>query len=342
MISCLQSVKLTSFRFERMTAITRLLLGFLLLGLADSRAADKSLAQWAQPGAFEVAITNCDWNDTARTRAVPAKIYYPKFGLGPFPLIIFSHGLGGTKDGYEFLGRQWASHGYISVHLQHLGSDDGVWKNATQPSLAMRQAANFKNAVDRPQDVKFAIDQMLKINAGDGPLGQRIDTNRIGMAGHSFGAYTTLAAAGQTFGPQETSFADGRIRAAIAMSAPVPRNPPVNHYRQIAIPILHMTGTEDNSPIGDTAAAERRVPFDRIPATNQFFVNFIGGDHMIFSDRPPLLVNSERNKNFRKLILLSSTAFWDAFLKDNADAKIFLKQDGLEKQLGASARYEKK
>ena len=39
-------------------------------------------------------------------------------------MIVFSHGLGGTRDGYEYLGRHWASYGYVSVHLQHKGSDD--------------------------------------------------------------------------------------------------------------------------------------------------------------------------------------------------------------------------
>src|ERR1043166_7563974 len=75
----------------------------------------------------EVATAKFDWLDTKRERTVPVKIYYPSTGNGPFPIIIFSHGLGGSRDGYEYLGRYWTSHGYVSVHVQHIGSDDAVW-----------------------------------------------------------------------------------------------------------------------------------------------------------------------------------------------------------------------
>src|SRR3954469_17976311 len=49
-----------------------------------------------------------DWHDAARNRDVPAKIHFPSDSTGPFPVIIFSHGLGGTREGYEYLARQWA------------------------------------------------------------------------------------------------------------------------------------------------------------------------------------------------------------------------------------------
>src|ERR1700744_4715141 len=76
-----------------------------------------------------VAIVRYDWFDARRQRAVPVKIYYPRTGAGPFPVIIFSHGLGGSREGYEYLGQYWAAHGYVSVHVQHPGSDDGLWRN---------------------------------------------------------------------------------------------------------------------------------------------------------------------------------------------------------------------
>src|SRR5437879_2469655 len=77
-------------------------------------------------GPHEVAATKFDWKDDRRSREVPVKVYAPRSDKGPFPVIVFSHGLGGTRDGYEYLGRHWASHGYVCVHLQHHGSDDSV------------------------------------------------------------------------------------------------------------------------------------------------------------------------------------------------------------------------
>src|ERR1700722_18408724 len=84
-------------------------------------------AVWAET-TNEVDFVRHEWRDAKRERTVPVKIYFPKTGEGPFPVIIFSHGLGGSREGYEYLGRYWASHGYVSVHLQHAGSDSAVWR----------------------------------------------------------------------------------------------------------------------------------------------------------------------------------------------------------------------
>jgi hypothetical protein len=65
------------------------------------------------------------WHDATRNRDVPAKIYYPTTAPSKLPVIIFSHGLGGSRTGYSYLGKFWASHGYVSVHLTHVGSAHG-------------------------------------------------------------------------------------------------------------------------------------------------------------------------------------------------------------------------
>ena len=109
-------------------------------------------ADYASPGTFDVATVKLDWHDDARDRDVPVKIYYPKSGDGPFPVVLFSHGLGGTRDTYEYLGRRWASHGYVCVHLQHLGSDSAVWQDvaAGERMAELRKAAtNPRNALPR-------------------------------------------------------------------------------------------------------------------------------------------------------------------------------------------------
>ncbi len=198
----------------------------LLYPAANALAEKPAAAYTSHPGGYAVETATYDWTDKSRHREAPAKIYFPKTGRGPFPIIIFSHGLGGSRDGYEYLGRHWAGCGYVSVHLQHKGSDTAVWKGQARPMEAMRDSiADPQNAVNRLLDVRFAIDQMEKMNRAEGPLKGRLDLSRIGMAGHSFGAWTTLAAIGETAvqpGGREPSLADPRIKAAIAMSAPAP------------------------------------------------------------------------------------------------------------------------
>ena len=281
-----------------------------------------------------VEVFRADWLDAKRSRAVPVKIYYPPTGAGPFPVIIFSHGLGGSREGYEFLGRYWAAHGYVSVHLQHLGSDASVWQDKPVIELksSLRQAAaNSENAANRPLDVSFAIDRLEKLNQESSPLKNRLDLARLGVAGHSFGAFTTLAVAGQVFvtpGGREISYADPRVKAAVAMSAPVPANKQTfdQAFGKIKIPVLHMTGTKDYSPIGETRPEERRVSFDHIHGADQFLLTLNGGDHSVFGG-VSRLVSAEKEDQFKQLICESSTTFWDAYLKGDGKAKAWLTDD---------------
>jgi predicted dienelactone hydrolase len=332
------------------TGIPISLLFAMLVCLQDASAETDPVSQkYKAAGSYEVEVTTFDWQDTKRDRNVPAKIYSPKSGNGPFPVIIFSHGLGGTRDGYKYLGRHWASHGYVSVHLQHIGSDDTVWKGAEQGERmqSMRRAIlNPQNSINRPLDASFAIDQMEKLNRESGPFKGRLDLNRIGVAGHSFGAYTTLAGAGEVFvGPlvDGKTLRDPRVKAAIPMSSPVPRdkNQLDKAFGSIAIPCLHMTGTKDMSMINETQPAERRMPYDHIQLADQYLITFQGGDHMIFSGRGRM-AGGEKDARFQEFIRASSTAFWDAYLKNDAKAKAWLKDGGFEKALGQDGVFEKK
>lgn len=276
-----------------------------------------------------VAILREDWFDAKRNRSVPVKVYSPAPGNGPFPVILFSHGLGGTREGYEYLGQFWAGHGYVAVHLQHAGSDDGVWKNAGigKRMSAMQSAAkNPRNAMERVQDVSFVLDQLEPRCRTNAVWSARLDLKRVGVAGHSFGAHTTLAVAGAAY----SSFGLGsgreaRVLAAIPMSAPAPANKSRldEAFVGVKIPCLHMTGTQDNSPIGETKAAERRLPFDHCRNSDQFLITFTGGDHAIFGGRERRL-DGGKDAEFQRLICLSSLAFWDAYLRNDAQAKQWL------------------
>jgi predicted dienelactone hydrolase len=115
---------------------------------------------YEEPGKSEVEVIRLTLHDAARDRDVPLKAYLPKADQdqgsakpAAVPVIIFSHGLGGSCEGYEYLGRFWASHGYASIHLQHLGSDSALLKEP-QPMAALREAiAEPKNSINRPLDL---------------------------------------------------------------------------------------------------------------------------------------------------------------------------------------------
>ncbi len=304
---------------------------------------------------LEVEVLKLEWQDKARNRVVPVKLYFPKTGSGPFPVIVFSHGLGGSREGYEYLGRHWAGCGYVSVHLTHMGSDDSLWKNvpaAERGNALKKGAANLQSALERPPDVQFALDEITRMNVNESsPLKSRLDLKALAVAGHSFGGYTTLALAGQTFMLpffQSKRYEEPRIKAAIQMSAPAPtiRRDLDGSYATIKIPVMHMTGTKDFLELlPQTTAADRRIPYDHMSQAETCLVNFVNGDHFIFSGRVGLPGAAERKAQdalFQKLICASTTAFWDAYLKGNAAAKKWLLEGGCEKLLGKEASFEHK
>ena len=323
-----------------------------LCAISEKKTAAASLeSRYRNSGPHEVLTLSEEWHDTDRDREVPVKIYYPKRDDGkPSPIIVFSHGLGGSRDGYAHLGNHWASHGYVSVHLQHRGSDDSVWKDVPRQERmqAMKSAANLRASLDRPADVTFAIDQLEERNATDGPLRGLLDLNRIGVSGHSFGARTTLMIAGQVFpmpGGREVSYRDSRVIAALPMSPMPPKNEAQHPiaFSKIDIPVMHMTGTRDKSMIdADRAPEERQLPYRLMEGPGQFLIVLNDGDHMVFSGRPRNFGNSENDAAYQELIRLSATAFWDAFLKKDQKAAKFLTDKGLGAVLGESALFNSK
>lgn len=335
---------------QRMTlsAVVFMLGAGLIASAAPSRP-PSSADVHARPGPFVTATATYNWHDNARDRDVPVKIYYPATNSTPCPVIIFSHGLGGSREGYEYLGRHWASYGYLSVHLTHIGSDTSVMTGTLRPYKSMQKAAaDIRNAIDRPRDVSFVIDQMTAMNTSDVTFKGRLAMDRVGVAGHSFGGYTALASAGQSFvvgGGQQQTPGDPRIKAAIAMSAPAkPRDEATldRMYGSIKIPCFHMTGTKDDSPIGETRAEDRRIPFDHMSAADNYLLILTGGDHMVFSGRRLLLGGGPKDDRFHELILMGSTAFWDAYLKGDAAAKAWMSSGGFKSAIGTDGTYEQK
>ncbi|MEO0017875.1 MAG: hypothetical protein RLZZ522_1158, partial [Verrucomicrobiota bacterium] len=80
--------------------------------------------------------------DAKRAREIPLRVYLPA-ATAPAPVVLFSHGLGGSREGSSFLGQHWAARGYVAVFLQHPGSDEAIWKGQAtgQHASAMRRAA---------------------------------------------------------------------------------------------------------------------------------------------------------------------------------------------------------
>ena len=171
----------------------------LILAIAGEVRAN-SYDPLAVDPAFRPSHVDLTVHDAARDRDIPLRVYLPA-NTAPAPVVLFSHGLGGTREGSAFLGEHWAARGYVAVFLQHPGSDDSVWKDepAQERMRAMNQAASLENFLLRVQDVPAVLNQLEIWNADKtNRLAGRLDLKKVGMSGHSFGAVTTEAVSGET------------------------------------------------------------------------------------------------------------------------------------------------
>ena len=253
--------------------------------------AQSTLGTPADTAIERVSVQEFDWLDASRDRQVPVRLYLPLDVPGaqaqPLPLVVFSHGIGGSRRGYSYLGRYWASQGYASLHLQHVGSDRALWLgNPLALPGRLQAAAQDSEATARVRDLSFALDQLLT-----GPLATRIDAGRIVAAGHSYGANTILLAVGAEVerGGQALRLRDARIKAAIVISAPpfYGEASPEKVLGRISVPSLHITATEDviRVPGYYSPAADRVAVFEATGGPGKALAVFAGGSHSIFTDR---------------------------------------------------------
>lgn len=277
-------------------------------------------------GKEEIASTTFEVKDVERDRTLPVRVYLPSSPKAA-PVILFSHGLGGSRDNNPYLGNHWAKRGYAVVFIQHPGSDESVWKQSApaERMAELKRAASIESYMNRGKDIPVVIDALAKWNGEEGhALKGRLDLEHLGMSGHSFGAQTTQALAGQNLARGRFSFGDARIDAALMMSpSPPTMGDPAAAFAAIKIPCLLMTGTQDDSPIGNTTPEDRLKVFPNLVNAPAWQVVFDKANHMAFGERP-LRGEADADPRYHRAILALSTAFWDAELRGDAAAKAWL------------------
>lgn len=308
---------------------------------ADSSYDPLAISTWFTPETLDLTV-----HDAERKRDIPIRVYLP-LEKSPVPVVLFSHGLGGSREGSAYLGNHWAIRGYVAVFLQHPGSDTSVWKDKPvgRRMEAMQKAAGVQNFLLRVKDVPAVLDQLDRWKKTDGHvLAGRLDLMRVGMSGHSFGALTTQAVSGQTTGWGNLSFTEPRITAAIAFSPSSPRRggDPNQAFGNVKIPWMLMTGTKDFASIGNADMKSRLAVFPALPPGGKYEVVLYGAEHSAFTDRALPGDTEKRNPNHHRAILALSTAFWDAHLRGNTAVRAWLDGNGPRSVLEKQDRWQTK
>jgi predicted dienelactone hydrolase len=186
-----------------------------------------------------------------------------------WPLVVFSHGYGGTPTQSTPLMETLASHGFIVAAVDHIGNSQTATAVVKDPAQA---------AADRVPDVSFVIDTLLAESRDTRSVWYRsVHPFHIGVTGHSFGGATSLGTVLGEFGEMA---ADPRVAAVVPVSAPTAAFSDFALSR-MPVPALLLGGTLDASvPIDNNTRAFALNPGAE-PAWN---VAIAGATHTHFAN----------------------------------------------------------
>jgi predicted dienelactone hydrolase len=167
------------------------------VGFVEGRCADEERRSWSGDGprpliwsAWYPAVDTA-WEETRLIGPVDAPLFVmgrvvPGAPLSSvarlWPVVLLSHGTGGSGPGMGWLGCRLAAAGYIAIAVSHHGN------TAAEPY----RAQGFLCWWERARDLSVILDRL----AAEGPFTARLDVSRVFAAGFSLGGYTVLALAG--------------------------------------------------------------------------------------------------------------------------------------------------
>jgi predicted dienelactone hydrolase len=314
-----------------------------------------------------VKAVNLELAHASRDEPLGLRISYPKripdAGEARYPIIIFSHGMGGSANGYDPLIEHWVSHGYVVIQPTHA---DSISLLNTEDRRAIRSAKqyvrdpqNSKNWKQRPEEIALLMDELDALEAFVPDLAARWDRDTIGVGGHSFGAHTAQLMGGLSLkmpqrmrdtrrrGATDRRFeiADARPQAILAIS-PQGRGESIDDksWQGMTRPTMFITGSHDTSPRNDHSASWRLDAFNFSPAGDRYLC-FIDGAYHNFGGISGVVRREDagpQNDDHVQYVRSASLAFWDAWLKKNETARAWLDGDAMHETTQGAARLMKK
>ncbi|HEY9642312.1 MAG TPA: alpha/beta hydrolase [Coleofasciculaceae cyanobacterium] len=267
-----------------------------------------TLPDLRSPGSFTWDTYTLQLRDRKRDRAFPVDVYVPKTGH-PAPLIVISHGLGSDRSSYAYLARQLASYGLAVAVPEHPGSNTNQLKALV--SGRANQVTEPAEFINRPLDIKFLLDVLMRRSRNDPRFAGRIDPQQVGVVGQSFGGYTALALAGAQLdftqliadcAPTDTfnlslllqcratelpqpipDLHDDRVKAIIAINPIGSSLFGEQDFANIQIPVMLISGGADTVA---PALLEQIRPFTWLQTPDKYLMLITRGTHFSTIDVP--------------------------------------------------------
>lgn len=275
-------------------------------------------------------------------RELDLSIFYPD-AEGPFPILLFSHGNWSTKDKYNPVIEHWVSHGYVVLapnHLDCCGMVNGIWNSIRYGQIGLIE--------ERIRDFSSLLDHLPQIEDSVDGLAGKMDASRIAATGHSFGAFTAQQFGGAgTFNPDTEEyvyFTDKRIKAMVAISPPGPMFDVINEGSWINLqgPMMLTTGTWDANVQFWPDWRAHKLSFDTAQPGQNYALITQGADHYLGN----LICRPEREQppqyDALKMLNSATTAFLDAYVKNNSEALAFIDSDILQQETNNFSRLQQR
>lgn len=279
--------------------------------------------------------------DAARGRTILTRVYAPE-APGRYPVIVFSHGFSADLGSFQYTGRWLAQRGYLVLHPTHADSinhpdpsvDPGeaaiirrfIASRATGVDEATRKAfvALLNNPFyleSRLADISALIRELDGNGALDAQIVDRADVSRLGIAGHSYGAYTATVIAGARLDRDSIAAADpalGKFSAALAISGQGAGRMSLTDksFASVRMPLFGITGTKDTGAAGETPEW-RLQSFRDSPPGDKYAAVVNGFGHTDFDPPVDEPTRAAVGEELRGLQL----AFWDGYLKGSSSRR---------------------
>ncbi len=212
---------------------------------------------------FAVGVSQFTFTRAGRT--LRTLVFYPATGsaggspksnaavaAGRFPLVLWSHGLHGSPEGYQGVSARIAAAGFVVAAPAYPYTNDKA------------NPFNQNDMGNQPADASAVITEVLKLDAKAGaPLAGHIETSRVAAGGHSAGGYTT---AGMLSG----SARDSRLKGGIIVAG----GGMGGKFSGAATPVLFIHGDAD----GTVPYSSGRNLYDAC-TWPKAFLTLLKGDH---------------------------------------------------------------
>lgn len=225
-------------------------------------------------GQYEYQQQTLKLEDKSRNRRFKVDLYKPKTWRGEkIPVIVASHGLASNRQHFTKIAQHLASYGYVVAVPEHVGSDYNHFMDMLEG--LNDDIFDLSAFVDRPKDVSYLLDELERRNERE--FQAKLDLERVGVLGHSFGGYTALALAGAEIDfEQLEKDCDRTVRApnlSLLLQCQALKLPRQNYdFRDERVQVIMAVNPVNSSIFGERGLSKVEIPVlfgsgSRDPAT---------------------------------------------------------------------------